>query len=295
MRLGRILAVVLLCVAPAGASAQAWSDAYNAGNYEKAADLLQQIAIDSIRDMLLSTAPEPYRQLALMYSEGRGVSKNEITACTLAQMAGGATMMTAPNRHGADIHAYDAAIKHSEEFARTHCEPLTPDDRLAAGRSMGCFAFGMPEATATVAGRPVRIGRRGISLVESNDEPWELFGCPQLVARVRTTSLAPPDDAAPGVGARHFVEVFSWSVGTKDGAPVYVLGWHVYEVANQRIHFFAASDALVARSTWPGGGLPVEIEKGLTVEMIRSGHVRWKLQGSPPKRGWFILGEGMKR
>jgi hypothetical protein len=292
MRLGRVFAVVLLSLVPASASAQAWSDAYRAGNYEKAAGLLQQIVVHASEDVLMSTPPEPYRHLALMYADGRGVSKNEMTACTLAQMAGLATLMTAPNRYGADIPAYDAAIKHSEEFTRTHCEPLMPDDRLTVGRSMGCFAFGMPEETATVAGRSVRIGRRGISLADSNDEPWELFGCPQLVARVRTTSVAPPADAAPGVRSRHFVEVFSWTVRTKDA---YVLRWDAYEVADERIHFFAASDALVARSAWPGAGLPVEIEKGLTFEMIRSGHVRWKLQGSPPKRGWLLLGGGVKR
>jgi hypothetical protein len=292
---GRFLAVVLLLVMPAGASAQAWSDAYEAGNYEKAADLLQQIVIDSTHDMLLSTPPETYRQLALMYSEGRGVSKNEISACALGLMARAATSMSAPKRYGADIRAYDAAIKYSEEFIRTYCDQMTPDDRLTAGRSMGCFAFGMPEETVSVAGRSVRIGRRGISLADSNDEPWELFQCPQLVARVRATSLAPPADAAPGVRARHFVEVFSWSVGTKDEAPVYVLRLDVYEVADKRIDFFPASDALVARPAWPGGGLPVEIEKGLTFEMIRSGQVRWKLEGSPPKRGWLLLGEGVKR
>ena len=295
MPLGRILAVVVFSVVPTGASAQTWSDAYRAGNYEKAADLLQQSVIESMQDMLLSTPPEPYRHLALMYAEDRGVPKNEITACTLAQMAGFAAIRTAPNRYGADIPAYDAAMKDSEEFTRTHCEPLTPDDRQTAGRSMGCFAFGMPEETAMVAGRSVRIGRRGISLADSNEEPWELLGCLQLVARVRTTSLAPPEDAAPGVGARHFVEVFSWTVGKRDGSPVYVLRWDVYEVAQKRIHFFVAGDELVTRSSWPDRGLPVEVEKGLTLEMIRSGHVRWKLEGSPPKRGWFMIGGGVER
>ena len=295
MPLGRVLAVMLLSVVPAGASAQAWSDPYKAGNYDKAAELLQQTVIESMQDMLQSTPPEPYRHLALMYADGRGVSRNEMTACTLAQMAGFATMRTAPNRYGADIPAYDAAIKDSEEFTRTHCEPLAEDDRLTAGRSMGCFAFGMPEETAILGGRSVRIGRRGIALAESNEEPWELFGCPQLVARVRTTSLAPPADAAPGVGARHFVEVFSWTVGKRDGSPLYVLRWDVYEVADKRIHFFVTGDEFVTRSSWPGRGLPVEVEKGLTLEMIRSGHVRWKLEGSPPKRGWFMIGGGVER
>jgi hypothetical protein len=293
MPMGRILAVVWLSVVPAGASAQAWSDAYREGNYEKAADLLQQIVIESSQD-IVSALPEPYRYLAVMYADARGVSRNAIAACTLAQMAGVTTMMTA-NRYGSDIRAHDAAMRENEEFLRTNCESLPEDDRLTAGRSMGCFAFGMPEESAIVAGRSVRIGRRGISLAESNEEPWELFGCPQLVARVRTMSLAPPEDAAPGVGARHFIEIFSWTVGTRDGSPLYMLRWDVYEVAGKRIHFFPAADQFVTRASWPGRGLPVEVDKGLTLEMIRSGHVRWKLEGSPPKRGWFMIGGGVER
>ena len=294
MRVGLLLALVVFCVPPAPASGQAWADAYAAGNFEKAADLLHQVLIDSAADPL-SGVPEPYRHLAVMYADGRGVSKDGIAACALAQMAGHATMMTAPKRYSADIRAYDAAVKDGDEFIRTHCDRLTQDERLTADASLGCFALGMPEQTATVAGRSVRIGRRGISFADGNEDRWELYGCPQLVAHVRTTSIAPPDDAAPGVGVRHFVEVFSWMIGSKEPSPVYMLRWDVYEVTEKRIHFFPTGDPFFATSSWPKRGLPVEVEKGLSLDMIRSGHVRWKLEGSPPKRGWFIIGEGVKR
>lgn len=294
MTVGRVLALVVFCALPANTSAQPWADAYAARNYEKAADLLQQIVVESSQDPF-SAAPEPYRHLAQMYADGRGVSQDAIAACSLARMAGQATMMAAPTRHSGDVRAYDAAIKDSDEFIRTRCEPLTQDDRLTAERSSGCLALGMPEETLTVVGHSVRIGRRGISSADGNDEPWELFGCPQLVAHVRTTSLAPPDDAAPGVGARHFIEVFSWTVGTKDHQLAYVLRWSVYEVTDKRIHFFPTNHGFVTRSSWPGRGLPVEVEKGLSFDMIRSGHVRWKLEGAPPKRGWFIIDGGVQR
>ncbi len=120
----RLLAFVVFCALPAGASAQAWADAYAAGNYDKAADLLHQVVIESTVD-IVSAVPEPYRQLAQMYSEGRGVPKDAIAACSLARMAGQATMMTAPKRYSADIKAYDAAHKESDEFIRTHCDSLT--------------------------------------------------------------------------------------------------------------------------------------------------------------------------
>lgn len=294
MTVGRVLALLVFCALPVSASAQPWAYAYAAGNYEKAADLLQQIVVKSSRDPF-SAAPEPYRQLAQMYADGRGVPRDAIAACSLARMAGHATMMTAPARHSGDISAYEAAIQDSDQFIRSQCDPLTHHDQLAADASTGCLALGMPEETATMAGRSVRIGRHGISFAENNEERWELDSCPQLVAHVRTTSLAPPDDAAPGVGPRHFIEIFSWAVGTKEHQLAYVLRWNVYEVTDKRIHFFPTGHEFFTRSSWPGRGLPVEVEKGLSFDMIRSGHVRWKLDGAPPKRGWFIIGEGVSR
>lgn len=106
MRLSRVLAVVVCCGLPIRASAQEWAAAYGAGNYEKAADLLQQMVIESTAGEMASAPPEPYRHLALMYADGRGMTKDAIAACTLAQMAGQATMMTAPGRYSADIRAY---------------------------------------------------------------------------------------------------------------------------------------------------------------------------------------------
>jgi hypothetical protein len=294
MLMVRLFAVAVVCTFPAMASAQAWADAYRAGNYEKAAEFLHQVVVESTQD-LASAHPDPYRHLAVMYADGSGVPKDPIAACTLAQMSGSATMMWAPKLFGADPRAYDAGIKASEEFVRSQCESLTHDDRLAASRSMGCFAFGMREQTVTVAGQAVRIGRRGIALAEADAEPSPLSNCPQIVARVRATSVAPPSDAVAGVTARHFIEIFSWLGGVnKEGQPTYFLEWNVYEVRGRRILFFIGAH-LMTLATWPGLALPADIEKGFTFEMIRTGDVRWKLEGAPPKRGWLMLNGGVMR
>jgi hypothetical protein len=81
----------------------------------------------------------------------------------------------------------------------------------------------------------------------------------------------------------------------KDGVPFYSLNWDVYEVRDKRILFFMVAQGLVTRPAWPGRGLPAEIEKGLTMEMIRSGPVRWTVDGSPPKRGWIMLDGAVTR
>jgi hypothetical protein len=37
--------------------------------------------------------------------------------------------------------------------------------------------------------------------------------------------------------------------------------------------------------------MPQNLDARLSIEMIRSGHVHWKLDGKPPKRGWVMLPE----
>jgi hypothetical protein len=42
---------------------------------------------------------------------------------------------------------------------------------------------------------------------------------------------------------------------------------------------------------WPVPALPQDFDERLTIEMIRSGHVRWRMNGAPPTRGWIMLPE----
>lgn len=292
MPLVRLVVFALVCAFPAVASAQAWADSYRAGDYERAADLLHE-AVSKASGNPAFDQSEPPELLATMYARGQGVAANPVTACSLARLAGLATQMRVVP--GEDGPSNQARMDASDAFLHRHCDPLAHDDRVTADLAVGCFAFGLPEETIAFGGQTVRIGRRGISIADSDEQPWELMNCPQLVARVRTTSLVPPPDAAPGVKPRHFIETFMWGTGTKDGVPFYSLNWNVYEVRDKRILFFMVAQDLVTRSAWPGRGLPTEIEKGLTLEMIRSGHVRWKADGAPPKRGWIMLGGEVTR
>ena len=281
--------LALVCAFPAVALAQTWAGAYRAGDYDKAADLLHAAVSRATGNPAFDDS-ESAEALATLYARGQGVPANPIMACSLARTAGFATQMRVVP--GEDGRSYQARMDASEAFVHRHCDPLVHDDRVTADKAVGCFAFGMPEETIAFGGQTVRIGRRGISIAGSDEEPWELMACPQLVARVRTTSIAPPPDRAPDVKPRYFIEVFIWVPGIKDGAPIYSLNWDVYEVRDGRIRFFMVAQGVATRADWPERGLPAEIEKGLTLEMIRSGHVRWKLEGVPPKRGWIMLAGG---
>lgn len=274
---------------------QSWAEAYQAGDYQKAADLLHPIVAE-LTLMFESHDPEPFRHLAVMYARGLGVGRDPVVACALAQMAGGALHMLAPRFADSPL-AFQTAIAESEQFQGELCGPLSNEERMAAGHAMGCYAFGMPEEVLTVGEHSVRVGRRGIALADDGDEKLRgLLDCPLIVARVRVTALQPPDDAAPGVKARHFLEMFSWHGGwnPRDGRAMYELRWHVYEMRDDTLEMVGMWP-LDAASIWPRPALPADLDARLTLEMIRSGHVRWRLDGAPPKRGWIMLAEGKPR
>src|SRR5690348_7258301 len=103
----RLLTILLLCALPQGAAAQAWADAYQSGDYTRAAMLLQPLASD-----MGSRDPAPARQLAILYAQGLGVARDPITACGLAQ----ASEASAHMADASNIAAYEAGLKESDEF-----------------------------------------------------------------------------------------------------------------------------------------------------------------------------------
>ena len=280
-----LLIILALCGLPHTAVAQAWADAYQSGDYQKAATLLQPLASD-----MGSRDPAPARNLALLYAQGLGVARDPIAACGLAQASEAAAHMAEVR----NVVAYEASLQESDEFVREQCGYLSEQDRLSATLSMGCFAFGMPEATLSIGRQTVLLGHGGIRLADT--PPGNLLGCPQLVARVRPLTIAPPSGAAPGVGARHFVELLAWQVrqNSLNSSRTYTLVWQMYELGPQRLGI-AAEEELYSIDTWPQAGLPPELDARFSVKMIRSGHVHWRIEDAPPKRGWIMLPEEKSR
>jgi hypothetical protein len=88
--------LLVLCTLPAVASAQPWRDAFRAGEYAKAADLLHDIVSDP--ENVLHGNPDALRLFAEMYRDGLGVPRDPIAACSLAQDAEMAAQMTPPAR-----------------------------------------------------------------------------------------------------------------------------------------------------------------------------------------------------
>jgi hypothetical protein len=285
--------LIALCVLPYPAAAQTWADAYRKGDYQAAANELHPLVLKQTVDMTFS-GPEPARHLATMYAEGLGVSRDPILACGLAQVARHATDFVAP-KYADRISQYMAVQKEADDFVRGLCDRISESDRqLASWARGGCFALGMPEGELMVGSQQVRVGRAGLVLasVDETDQGSGSLGCLLRVLRVRALTIDPPDDAAPGVLSRNFVELLGWRTMSMPGSPEmrHVLMWLLYELRGKRIVEVAQAEIDVT-DAWPEPMLPADFDARLKMEMIRSGHVRWRMGGAPPKRGWLMFPE----
>lgn len=273
-----------MAIVPCAAAAQPWREAYTRGDYRKAADLMHPIVVDP--ETVLPADPAVAEYLAVMYARGQGVPRDPVLACSLARFA----------NKTAEVQSQDyiEATTRTARLADEHCSQLSDDDRRVASGIMGCFRFGLQEQVLELGGRRVYVGRLGI-LLEGANPPTSVsdgtLDCAQQFAQVRAATIEPPRDAAPGVAARHFIEVFAWFEAR--GKFQRGLMWHVYELQGETLQPVLAELLLNKPGLdWAPPGLPREIEAGLTMQMIRSGHVRWRLEASPPLRGWILLPEG---
>jgi hypothetical protein len=208
-----VLPVALLCLLSGGASAQTWQEAVKKGDYQTAAALLQPLAVQSLLDVNWKD-PEPARQLAVMYQQGLGVSKDPVLACGLARKFSSiVTLQPGQINTIDDFNASQARLKAAETFARIYCTSLSAADSESADR-IACLTFGMPDEVLTVGTEALRVDRAGIRLASDDSRRSEIpTNCPQLIARVLARSMEPPADAVSDVKPRHFVEVLAWQAG----------------------------------------------------------------------------------
>jgi hypothetical protein len=124
----RFLGILVTCALPHTAAAQPWMDAYKAGDYARAARLLQPIIMKQQQGVDTDPAdPGPARHLALVYARGSGVARDPILACALARLSDMVrqNVVVAQFRDAEEAFAYKAILDESEQFVRAHCEALT--------------------------------------------------------------------------------------------------------------------------------------------------------------------------
>jgi hypothetical protein len=141
-------------------------------------------------------------------------------------------------------------LKDADRFVDKHCSPLTFAAFQDANASVGCFALGMPEELVPLGGKLIRIGRRGIGVLDApEDHTIGPLKCPLYIAAVQPMTVSPPPDARPGARERYVIELFFWGAQTV-GEGRFSLRWHAYELCGERMEAAAAAD-LRTSVPWP--------------------------------------------
>lgn len=278
------LALAVSLLLPSAAAAQSWADALQAKDYARAAAELHAI-VNEPEQLSTTAPPEPFAALATLYRDGLGVERNPALACGLAMTADIAHDSRRYPSDDASIDKREAALAESRAFVAALCDDLSEADREIAwhSRAPGCYAFGMQEQVLAVNGAPVRVGRLGISVATDRDNVE--FMCMALVTSVRHVSVQPPRDAAPGITPRDFIEVHFWTAAPAGNE--FHGWWRLVELRRGRL-LPGMDEPVLKVSGWPAG----QVLSPPSYEMLRSGHVRWKIDGQPPRRGWLMLEHG---
>lgn len=285
-----LLVIAILCTTARPADGQTWLEAYQSGDYARAAALLQPIVAEANLQEV-DDDPAPPEHLATMYARGLGVDRDPVLACALAQQAEFAAN-TSAHRYARDVLTYNGMLAARERFTAQHCAPLSGEERVAAGQSIGCYAFGLSEQVLTVGPHTVRVSRQRQAPGGATQALSIEWGCAQFIAGFRTVAVPPPPDALPEAATRFFLEMVSWHVGQRpeDKRIIYFLQWKLYEVAPGWVRNVAMVE-LASVPHWPGPEFPPELGPAVTLQMIRTGHVRWRVEGAPPRRGWIMRPE----
>ena len=69
----------------------------------------------------------------------------------------------------------------------------------------------------------------------------------------------------------------------------FALTWQLFEIRGKEVMPQLPDDIILGTSSSIAAGVPPGIEARLTLQMVRSGHVLWGVEGAPPKRGWLML------
>ena len=233
--------------------------------------------------------PRPFAVLSWLYAEGRGVERDGVRACALAQHSRFTADMAA-SKFAFDVAGFERLTAEADRFVDRQCSALSHEDLLLASQSIGCFGFGLPTTAVPVGPYRLEVTHRGLTVEGTATQPVQAIPCAALFAAVRPHVVVPPADALPGVGPRYLAEILTWHLDTRPERPRYGLQWHLVEVTRSAVGF-AATELLGGAPGWPQPALPPEYDVSVSFKMIRTGHIRWRIDGDPPRRGVLLREE----
>jgi hypothetical protein len=281
-------AVLCLTLWSAQASAQSWREAYDAGDYARAAAILQPMIVEPISETGATPDASATELLADMYALGQGVGRDPMMACALLTHAERGASAEDVDSNLASAARYRDNLARLAKRREEQCGRLTHAERIESIRLLGCPTNAFPTHTFQLsATHSVAVDRQGIRVrhndVERSDE-LTLFACPLDVAQVRYSRVEPP--AGSSSPARHFLELFTWSAMSSDEGPQVALVWHVREIVGSELEPRAMEFLERAHQTWPRSLWSPAVTH-VDLVMDRLGNVRWQFAANGGPAGVF--------
>jgi len=259
------IAILAAGVVPAYASeADTWGTAVKRGDYATAATLLHRHVFEPDRPAK-NPDPAALKQLALLYVDGKGVTRDPVLACGLLRAHAVAT---------AKIAKTGPAARAAQALVERHCGSLSAPDRAAAFAAMTCPRIGLSR------GEPIRLGSGWT--IQFNDRsatitlngrtreqplPGDLL-CRSQVLMLRSSTI-------PGFGSRgrtrHVVEQVTVQSSRRNGVLTRDLVWQLYEVRGLELDLAAVQRWQEAGSAWPAPSLPDALLRGVSFTIENDG------------------------
>jgi hypothetical protein len=262
-------AVLLLLAAAPVSAADSWGVAVKRGDYATAATLLHRQVFELERPV---KAPDPaaLRQLALLYIEGKGVSRDAVLACGLLRAHAVATSKT----------SRAAATRAAQALLDRHCATLTPAQRAAAFAAMTCPRIGLTrgEPVQLARGWTLQFNDRSATITrdgESREQalPGDLL-CRSQVLLTRHSTIEPFGARAR---LRHVVEQVTVQSAWRAGVLTRDLVWQLYEVRGLELDLAAVQRWQEPGSAWPAPELPEALMRGVSFTVQGSGVVDYAI------------------
>ena len=217
--LSSVLAVGL-AQAPASPT---WLELYDAGKHQQAAAILHALVLEDAPNSAAGLPEvEAAEALAASYLHGKGVERDLVIACSLAQLAS----MAANARYGA---GRDAALARVGNLMSRACERLSDHDREDAAQMIGCPRHGpQRQVFALEPDHSVEVSRSGIRIEHLHQRhTFPTPGCLQRWVATRYTRVEAGDARTR---PRHLFEFFYWIPARQAAFPQRVLTWQLLEV-----------------------------------------------------------------
>ena len=263
---------VLLAAAPASA-AESWGTAVKRGDYAAAATLLHRQVFETERP---AKAPDPaaLKQLALLYADGKGVSRDAVLACGLLRAHAIAT---------SKVVRTAAASRAAQTLVERHCSPLSAAQRAAAFAAMTCPRIGLArgEPIQLSRGWTIQFNDRSATITRDGQSreqalPGDLL-CRSQVLLTRHSTI---EQFGSRGRTRQVVEQVTVQSVWRAGVLTRDLVWQLYEVRGLELDLAAVQRWQEPGSAWPAPSLPEALQRGVSFTVQGSGLIEYAIDDS---------------